>query len=291
MCLVSAIATGVLVASVAAVLAAGAGLAYETIQIRRAPPGNPRDFIRRGRTVPNQKVVVCLGASIVHGAVSVSFVDMLRRRWPAPDHAIVNAGVNGDLAYNALQRLDEVVACEPAAVVVLVGTNDVTSTLSESTRRLAMRSKKLPCEPSMAWYAAQTDCIVVGLQARTHATIALCSLPILGEDLAAPANARVREFNAALSRIARQRNVAYLPVHERQADSLAARGATRGRPYVDKPFLVIGAGIRHILFRESLDAISRRRGLALTTDLIHMNTDGATIIADEVHAFLRQALQ
>jgi hypothetical protein len=35
-----------------------------------------------------------------------------------------------------------------------------------------------------------------------------------------------------------------------------------------------------------LDSISRGRGLRLTTDLIHQNTRGATMIADLIEEFL-----
>jgi hypothetical protein len=42
------------------------------------------------------------------------------------------------------------------------------------------------------------------------------------------------------------------------------------------------------MLRRSFDGISRRRGLQLTTDLIHQNTSGATMIADLIEQFLAQ---
>jgi lysophospholipase L1-like esterase len=269
------------------VLAVMAALLYETRQVRKLPEGNPAEFRRRGRTSPDQRVVVCLGASIVHGAVSVNFMEALRRQFPAGDYIFVNAGVNGDLAYNALRRLDSVIACDPDFVVILVGTNDVQSTLSQRTMRLAMRSKNLPCVPTIEWYRENLQQIVAQLQQNTRATIALASLPILGEDLSSAANERVREFNKIIQHVADEHSVAYLPVHERQVAFLTKLRGMRGRPFTGDPSLVIAAGIQHYLLRLSLDAISQRNGLVLTTDLMHMNSQGAAIIAEQVEALLQ----
>ena len=64
----------------------------------------------------HKKLVVCLGASIVRGQFSANFVDMLKTR--LSDFQFVNAGVNGDLAYNVLRRLDAVLAQQPRQVEV-----------------------------------------------------------------------------------------------------------------------------------------------------------------------------
>ena len=266
-------------------LGAGAAVTYAMAQVQRPAGGNPEEFLRRPRP-DGRRVVVCLGASIVHGRVSVDFVDLLRHRLPADGYAFVNAGHNGDLAYNVLQRLERVVACDPDFVVILVGTNDVQGTLSERVRRLAMRGNRLPEEPSLAGYRRCLGEIVTRLHARTRAKVGLCSLPVLGEDLTSPANRRVEEFNAAIRQVAEEHGAAYLPIHERQVDYLTSIGRTRGPGYTDSFLPVMGAAVRHYALRRSLDAISRRNGLVLTTDRIHMNSLGARMIAEEIERFL-----
>ena len=39
------------------------------------------------------------------------------------DFSIVNAGINGDLAWNLLERLDDVIDCNPNHITILIGTN------------------------------------------------------------------------------------------------------------------------------------------------------------------------
>ena len=43
----------------------------------------------------------------------------------------INAGINSHLAYNLFIRLDKVIKCSPAKITILIGTNDVNSSLSE----------------------------------------------------------------------------------------------------------------------------------------------------------------
>jgi lysophospholipase L1-like esterase len=265
--------------------AAAAALAYETMQIQKPAKGNPDEFVKRGGA-PGRRVVVCLGASIVHGKVSVDFVELLRQRLPARDYAFVNAGVNGELAYEALQRIDSVIACDPDFVVILVGTNDVLATINDQVKGLQMRSKHLPCEPCIEWYGENLGQIMTRLCEQTRARVGVCSLPVLGEDLASPANRRVAEFNALVGRVAAERGAAYLPVHERQVEYLTEVGRTHGRECTGSPVPVMAAGVQHFLFGQSLDTISHCYGLALTTDMIHMNSYGAAIIADEIEKFL-----
>ena len=272
----------------AATAITAAALAYWAWQVRRPAAGDIATFLVRGGA-PGRRVVVCAGASIVHGRVSVDFVELLRRCFAADEWAFVNAGVNGDLAYNVRQRLDPIIACGPHFVVILVGTNDVQATLSDRIRRLSMRGKHLPQAPTIEWYRENVAAIVARLGAETRARVALCALPPLGEDLDTPANRRVAEFNAVLQAIADEHGATYLPIHERLAAHLRETGRDHGPPYTDRPGPVIAASLRRYLLGQSFDAISRRSGLAVTTDRIHMNTVGASMIAGEVERFVRSA--
>ncbi|HEY0256766.1 MAG TPA: GDSL-type esterase/lipase family protein, partial [Candidatus Methylacidiphilales bacterium] len=80
------------------------------------------------------KTVVCFGASLTAGTVSFDYVELLRARPSLAGFRFINHGVNGDLAWNGLQRLDKVVAERPDIVTILIGTNDVNATLSERNR-------------------------------------------------------------------------------------------------------------------------------------------------------------
>jgi lysophospholipase L1-like esterase len=237
----------------------------------------------------SQRHVVCLGDSLTRGQVSVDYVKMLSTRDKGGSVTFTNAGVNGDLALNALQRLDSVIDLRPDAVSVLIGTNDANASLSEKNVRMMTRMKKLPMRPTAEWYRVNLTAIVERLTTETSARIALLSLPILGEELGSSSVQRSAEYSAVVKEIADARNVSYLPLHERQVAYLADGAFKPGIRFRDGRLLSASAATQHFVLRRSFDSISRRRGLQLTIDLIHQNTRGATMIADLIDQFLQQA--
>ena len=231
---------------------------------------------------------VCLGDSFTRGQVSADYIKMLEQRPVADRFRFTNAGVNGDLAYNALQRLDSVINLQPDTVTVLLGTNDANASLSEKNIRMMTRMKKLPKRPTIEWYRENLTAIVDRLAKETSARIALLSLPVLGEELGSEPVRRSADYSAVVNEIADTRAVTYLPLNERQVGYLTAGGFAPGIRFRDGRVLSAGAATQHFVLRRSFDSIARRRGLQLTTDLIHQNTRGATMIADLIEQFLAQ---
>lgn len=234
----------------------------------------------------NKHIVVCLGASIVRGQISYNFAKLLEQRMAEDGFQFINAGVAGYQAYNILMHLDSTINKQPDFVIILVGTNDVTATLSPVLARLSRLGRKFPQQPSAKFYRDNMLTIVKTLKEKTSAKIALISLPILGEDLSSTSNHRIKEYNTLLKEIADDEQVSYLPVYERQVEYLKKLQQGRGRPY-EGGLLSIKALIRHYLLRQSFDEISRKNRFLLLTDGIHLNSRSATYIANEIESFLR----
>jgi lysophospholipase L1-like esterase len=231
--------------------------------------------------------VVCLGDSITRGQVSAHYVTMLEARTAGGLFTFTNAGVNGDLAYNALQRLDSVIELRPDVVTVLIGTNDANASLTEKNIRMMTRMKNLPTRPTIDWYRENLTAIVRRLTKETR--VVLLSLPVLGEELGSESVRRSARYSAVVKEIAEAHDLTYLPLNERQTAHLRAAGHKPGLTFRDGRALSARAATQHFVLRRSLDSISRSRGLELTTDLIHQNTRGATIIADLIAEFLTTA--
>ncbi|MFC1924705.1 SGNH/GDSL hydrolase family protein [Chloroflexota bacterium] len=234
----------------------------------------------------NKHIVVCLGASIVRGQVSYNFIKLLDQRMAEDGFRFINAGVAGDQAYSTLMRLNSIIDHKPDFITILVGTNDVTAALSPVLARLSLLFRKFPQKPSAEFYRDNMLTMVKILKEKTSAEIALISLPVLGEDLISIPNQRVKEYNALLEKVAEEELVSYLPVYERQVEYLSKVQQDRGRPY-EGGLLSFKALVRHFLLRQSFDEISRKNNFLLLTDGIHLNSQGATIIADEIESFLR----
>lgn len=235
----------------------------------------------------SKHIVICLGASMVRGQVSYNFVKLLSQRMAKDGFQFINAGVAGDQAYNILMRLDTIIDYQPDFIIILVGTNDVTAMLSPTLARISRLTRRFPQPPSAEFFQDNMLRIVKKLKEKTSATIALISLPVLGEDLESISNKRIKEYNALLKDIADGEQVSYLPVYESQEEYLRKVQQGSGRRYESGGMLSIKALARHYLLRQSFDEISRKNHFLLVTDGIHMNSLGATFITDEIESFLR----
>ncbi|WP_436774625.1 SGNH/GDSL hydrolase family protein [Yinghuangia sp. YIM S09857] len=228
--------------------------------------------------------IACLGDSLTRAQISADYLDLLGRRHPSGDVQLARFGANGDFAYNLLQRLDAVVANPPDVITVLIGTNDARASLADYPVEQAMKRKKLPERPSAGWFQQCLGAVVERLRAETDATIGLLSLPVLGQQPDAPAAQASGAYSRMIAEVAATHDATYLPLHERQTEELR-RADPPPVPYQEPtPAAGLGVFLRHAVLRRSLDTISRRRGLLLTTDHIHQNTRGATLIAEAIDA-------
>ena len=233
---------------------------------------------------PRPTVVVCAGDSITHGFMSANYVRQLAVRLEQHHMRVVNAGVNGDLAYNLLTRLDEIIACRPDVVTVLSGTNDCASGIGPSWENGYVKQQRLPQAPSLAWYRSTLGHVVTRLQEQTSARLALLEIPMLGEDLHSSENERVGQYNEAVHMVADAAEVPVLPLHARLRASLPEGHQA---PVFDGTKRLMGRALgRHLFLRQSYDAISAGYGLALLTDHVHLNDRAATVVADLVEEFV-----
>ncbi|MGA9109813.1 MAG: SGNH/GDSL hydrolase family protein [Smithella sp.] len=263
---------------------------YKVIEkkVQTLPVNNPVAFLQQGQDA-KKKVLVCIGDSLTHGTVSVNYVDMLSSRLANRGIVVVNAGVNSELAYNVAQRLDAIVACKPNYITILIGTNDAAASLSPKSSRRYIREMKLPRSPSREWYRENLQKICTELSARTHARIALLSLPPIGEKLDHPAFAASEAYSLVIRDVAAAQRLTYLPLHENMTALLSHRQPHPRYAYRDDKLLMYIALARHFLLGQSYDEISRANGFWLLTDHVHLNSTGAGMAAGLIESFVTKA--
>ncbi len=236
------------------------------------------------------KTVVCFGASLTAGRVSFDYLELLRARPALADYRFVNRGVDGDLVWNGLQRLDEVINDQPDAVTILMGTNDVNATMSERNRLRYLSFNHLPQDPTLPWYEENLRAVIARLKQETHARIVLLSLAIIGEDLEHEANRKIDLYNEVVRRVARDEKLDYLPLHERMVTYLHEHEAERAQlpPRLEYRDGLTNVGNAVALHASGLswDEVSHRNGLQLTTDCLHLNSVSAGMIADLIEGWL-----
>ncbi len=248
------------------------------------PKPSPHD--EDASTSSGAHTVVFVGDSITAGEVSADWVS--RIRVSNPGWTCENAGVNGDLAWNVRQRLNSVIEQDPEVVVLLIGTNDVASAESPALLQRLERIKKLPLgfAPSRTAYVEDVRAIVRDIRAKSQARVIVVDIPPLGEDLSGPVNRRVGEYNAALHRLAEAEGFACVPLYERLAAEIPH--GHRPRPYSYRKAPMAMARLQRTVLGRSWDEISRRNGLVVLTDWVHLNGRAAAILAGLVAGELKE---
>lgn len=257
------------------------------------PPWNqpPANNPARCRTLvrSDKRVVAFIGDSITHGRASANYVDMLAQQLNDPSVLLVNAGVNGELAYNACCRLDDVIACAPDVVFILIGTNDANAGVNAENAAMYQRDMQLPQTPDADFFVANLRAMVTQLQADTTARIALLTLPTIGEDPTHPAWQVGARYSELIAQVGAETAVAVLPLHETMAAALAADpppapvGYDGWREVMEEMF------VRHFFLRQSFDRLAARYGYRFHVDALHLSPAGAQLIVDLVRPFLQQS--
>ena len=238
-------------------------------------------------------MVACLGSSSTAGkGQAFNWIEALQNR-PGQERLVLrNFGVGGDLAYNALQRLPQIIASNPRKVVVLIGANDVLALVSAKVRRFYRLTKKLPRDPSPEWFRANLQVIAQRLKQTTSADLALCSLTPIGEDLNSTdpfqceINLQIRRFSAIIQEVAAEENIDSIGVYEAFVAQMKDSGR---RPFSEFRFLPFYRdAFRTLVLRKSPDQVSRLNGWDFHTDGVHLNRRGGSIIADLVEKFIEK---
>jgi acyl-CoA thioesterase I len=256
------------------------------------PDNNPGAFVTEVKPGFSGDVLVCVGDSITHGRVSSNYVDMLSADLGEKGFYVVNAGINGELAYNVLMRFDSIIACDPDYVTVFIGTNDAHGALTAEQGEKIVKEMKLPQMPTDQWYRENLNQIVRKLKESTHAKIALLSIPPIGENPADTAFAQSERYNAIIRDVAEKEQVSYLGLFEAMAAYL------RDHPHAAPPYAqgdferaMYTGFARHFLLGASFTDVSRKNGFLLETDYLHLNETGARMVADLIEGFVLRNAQ
>ncbi len=257
---------------------------------RRDSRDGTRVVVPEGTAGTVKAVVACLGASATAAIGSYDWIRDLAERPGNAAWRFYRFAEGGDLAYNGLERLPDIINCHPDYVIILLGDNDVLALISKKHYQFVRLTKHLPSQPSLEWYRETMQAIVRRLKSETKAAIVLCSLIPIGEDpsssnpFQAEANRRIEEYSAILKDIAREEAVSYLPLYERLHELILA---SPGRAFTSFDFLPFYRDVfRQFILHKSHDEIGQLNGWQFHRDGIHLNSRSGKLLADIVQEFL-----
>jgi lysophospholipase L1-like esterase len=235
--------------------------------------------------------VACLGSSSTAGnGQAFDWVGKLRKRPRNRCYDFRNFGTGGDLAYNALQRLADVLTSRPEIAIIWIGANDVLAMTFPNFNRFVLRWKRLPGKPSAELFQRSLQIIAHRLKNETSARIGLCSLAPIGEDLLSTdpfqsaLNRHIRDFSAIITDTALEEGVGYIPVYETMIATMQDSPRHGFTSFRFLPFY--RDALRVLALRKSPDEVARMNGWQFHTDGVHMNSRSGMIVANLVQEFI-----
>jgi len=215
------------------------------------------------------------GDSLTEGRPGVSYVDILRGRFPADE--LVNLGRGGDSVIGTYERVASLDGRGPFDLAfVWTGVNDVLAHISWAspiTRRLLGE----PWVTSRQEFVEQYRLLLKTLSKSAARIVAVAPL-FIGEDLSNPWNHELDDLAHEIESLcARFDRVEFLNLRPYMPDVSSGECAS---PYVEKSGL--GTVWEAIALRDSeaVDRVSAERGLCYTVDGIHLNSRGAKAVAE-----------
>lgn len=265
------------------------GLLYAWLyrKVSKHIPENYPNAKNRQQIDASKKVLVCFGDSNTHGNVSYNWVNDLSSQ--LTDYQVFNAGINSDLTYTLLRRIDDVIACKPNFITILIGTNDVNSTMGKIMEKRYQDLGRISKDtsPNFEDFKKNYVEIIRQLKSKTQAKIAVMSLPVMGEDLAHEANQKADKYSEFVKQLASDAQLIYLPVREKQKEFLQKNLQPLKHTFEETYKLLNYSVISYYLLGKSWDEISAKHGFQLTPDNLHQNSIAGRMIRDLVMASIQ----
>ncbi|MBL0331111.1 MAG: SGNH/GDSL hydrolase family protein [Bacteroidetes bacterium] len=224
--------------------------------------------------------IVFVGDSITNGKLGASFVDLISKD---NRYHITNLGHDGDtwnLIFNRLHshlKVDQSMDC----IVLQGGYNDLLLPFFQERGGLFQRAYdqqlKKGCAPvSTEEFTKMLESHIRKIKEVYHGRLILLTIGCVGEKLDSELNAKRNHFNELLIQVAEKEK---LTLVNTQIPFDAFLSTSQQSSYCLDNIWAITIWDR--LFKK-WDALSKKRGLHLTIDGVHLNTKGAAIFAESI---------
>ena len=122
---------------------------YVSRIISLPPKGRAVDNLNN-KLEKNQRIIACIGDSLTHGNIGISWVDKLRKEFPSD--IFLNEGINGDVVWQVHQRLEPILKSNPDVIILMIGSNDAMASFNSNSGKRYKRNNNLPDIPSFQSY-------------------------------------------------------------------------------------------------------------------------------------------
>ncbi len=258
-------------------------LLYGFRSLGELPLNNPKTYLKNKRD-DGKEIVVLIGDSLTHGNVQPSWVNSMRKKM-GEDFEFINAGINGETTNDVLNRINEILSCDPNIATLLIGNNNLMGSFERNERNYK-KSKQV--EWSINGFENEYRMIVKRL-IENDIKLAVSSLMSYGEEIGSVEFERTREYSKIIKKIADEFSLYYIPLFEEIEKYLIEKGGNTNLPKIENDSLIMLQNfmIKKILLKQSWDKISTDSRFKVTLDHIHFNNYSASLMESMVSEFIK----
>ncbi|WP_176535867.1 SGNH/GDSL hydrolase family protein [Bacillus cereus] len=219
-----------------------------------------------------------IGDSLTEGRPGVSFVNILEQKYSSI--TFVNLGKPGESVKSMHTRLSKTKLDSNYDLTFLwIGVNDVYSKLL-----------KVQAQPVAEDHREFSDYFskVLDMVIPSSEHVVVVSPAIVGENIKNPSNYELRDLSSIIETISNQYpNVSFLNMQSVFEKRLAN---VHSSDYISTSVMTVMKDVFFYKNPARIDRLSSKRGLHLTLDGIHLNSNGALIVAEEYASMINQLL-
>ena len=258
-------------------------LLYGFRSLGELPINNPKTYLKNKRD-DGKEIVVLIGDSLTHGNVQPSWVNSMRKKM-GENFEFINAGINGETTNDVLNRINEILACDPNIATLLIGNNNLMGSFKRNERNYK-KSKQV--EWSINGFENEYRMIVKKL-IENNIKLAVSSLMSYGEEIGSDEFERTREYSKIIKKIADEFSLYYIPLFEEIEKYLIEKGGNTNLPKIENDSLIMLQNfmVKKILLKQSWDKISTDSRFKVTLDHIHFNNYSANLMESMVSEFIK----
>lgn len=254
-------------------------------------------------------IAAFFGNSLTLGNLGIGFSTCLH---PAEDTELLFRGVNGDTMLGVTSRvlsflkrrintenlLSLVIECG-ANDLLLPYVSEVDTAWALAVKALLQKGKEPISNPKelIPLFSRRLESVAEAVDSFNLpiSSVAVMTIPILGEDLFSRLNIRKREVNTAIKNICKETGIICIDSEYVLEQIIINRSSELDNGYYffptsESPDLFITDADFIAGNPENADSLSQKRGLIVTVDGLHFNSTGALAVAKIVDEFLSAVL-
>ncbi len=241
------------------------------------PPDYP-EFSKLNRD--GKPIFIAFGDSLTQGNMSANWVNILKEK--RPDIQFLNAGMNADLTYTLLNRIDDIVACQPHIISLIIGSNDVMATLTPARMKRYYGLGKITEDANYEGFISNYREIIEILTSQTTAKIMVASLPPITEDFTFEGNIKADKYSETIKEFAHDYDLIYIPFREKLKENMSLK-SDQIVDFNNADNIIRMTIFKRVILGQSWNEIAASRKAKYMTDNIHLNEGAAEILAKMIN--------